>query len=64
MLRFLKIKIPPLMCVCVGGGDFFKSQKRASGPLDLELQAAVSYPTWVLATKLELPGRVASILDH
>ena len=44
--------------VCVHGG-----QKRASNPLELELQAAVGHPVWVLRTTLGYSVRVANALN-
>jgi len=43
-------------CRCHGG------QKRASDPLELELQAVVNCPIWVLGATLEASARGASTL--
>lgn len=40
-----------------------RHQKRASDPVELELQAIVSHPLWVLGTKLG-PARAASTVNH
>lgn len=41
------------MCVCAyfGGGSVHRSQKRVLGPWELEFQAVVICPKWVLETK-------------
>lgn len=55
--------------VCICGNIFHLHayahgvQKRALGPLDLGLQAVLSYPTWVLRNKLKASGRNAYTLN-
>jgi hypothetical protein len=40
---------------------FFTGQKRALVPLELNLQAVVSCPLWVLGTELGSPERAAVV---
>lgn len=41
--------------VCIWGGGPCRDQKRASDPLELEIQAVVSHLTWVLGIKYSNP---------
>lgn len=53
------------LCVCeFGGGSLYAGvQRRALGPLQLELQMVVSHPGWVLGIELWSFGRAASALN-
>lgn len=40
-----------------------RGEKRVLDPLELDLQATVSYPTWVLGTKLGSSAKATSTLN-
>jgi hypothetical protein len=44
------------MHVCLGAHGV---QKRASDPLDVELQVVVSHPVWMLGSELRSPAQAA-----
>lgn len=44
--------------------DAFRVQQRVLGPLELELQAFVSSPTWVLGTELRSSAGPTDALNH
>lgn len=52
------------VCVCSVHVGAPAGQKRVLSPLELEWQAVVSCPPWVLGTELESSGSTASILNH
>jgi hypothetical protein len=41
-----------------------RDQKGLSDPLELELQAVVSLPVWVLGTELRSSRRAPGVLNH
>lgn len=61
----LKEKIFMYVCVCVNMCMGAKGvQKRVMDPLELEVQALMSCPTWVLGIELWFSVRAASTLYH
>jgi hypothetical protein len=54
---FIYLYVCMYVHVCVGGRV---GQKKVPDPLELELQAVVSCPTWVLETELGSSAREAS----
>lgn len=46
--------------MCVGA---CQGQRKASGPLELELSVAVSHPMWVMGAELWSSERATSILN-
>lgn len=55
------------MCTCVYGTCIvgaYGGYKSPSDALDLESQAFVNHPAWVLRTKLRSTGRAESALNH
>lgn len=51
------------VCLCYPHVGTLRGQKRVCDALELELQAVVSYPVWVLGTKLESSGRALRALN-
>lgn len=51
------------MCVMFVQVPVCRIQEKASDPLELELQEAVSHFTWVMETELRSPGRAESVLN-
>ena len=49
--------------VCHMSADTCRGQKRASEPLELELQMVVSFLMWVLGTELKSSGQAGSALN-
>lgn len=52
------------MCLHTRECSFLRVQKRAWGPLELELQVVVSPPTWLLGLELRSSVRVVQVLHH
>lgn len=54
------------MCLwrCACEGNAHSGQKRVIYPLELELQAIISYPRWELGKDHGAPMRVVCILNH
>lgn len=59
------------MCVCMCMSVVYEcarnahgGQKRALGPLELELQEVVSHPTWMMEIKLSSFVRAVHALNH
>lgn len=50
--------------MCIFECSVYSVQQRASNPLELEWQVAVSHLTWVLGTELRSSGKSASTLNH
>lgn len=51
------------LCVCLHA-DAYRVQKRPLDPLELELQAAVGYPTRMLNTELGSSAKATCTLNH
>ena len=47
----LPASLPVLWMVCHVYAGTYTGQKKASDPLELELQVVMSHPTWVLGTE-------------
>ena len=50
------------MSVCMSETGTSGRYKWALDPLELKLQAEVSFPTWVLGVEIESSGRTTSVL--
>ena len=52
------------VCVCVcGGGAVHRSQRASLDPLEMELQAYVSFSMWVLGSELWFLDKAVSALN-
>ena len=49
-----------VLCICSAHGV----QKRASQPLEMELEMVMSHPIWALGTEPRSSARSASVLNH
>ena len=60
---FLFMYVCIFVSVCLVFVDAHRGQKRVSDLLELELQAVVNSPLWVLGTELWSSARAANVLD-